>query len=690
MNETNYELESIQQQLSGVWPNWRVTKKLGNGSYGSVYEIIRNDLAIKYTCALKVLNMRAQDSGHYESADYTVSIDRITDTDIDEFVHGVTSEIEAMIRLKGVPNIVTIEDYALLRNPYGCTILIRMEELEPMESYFKRKGGTPAKEDLVRLGTDICSALSFCEQNHILHRDIKPGNLFYSEKAGFKLGDFGISRTVASIREKASMSGIGTPRYIAPEIYHGERYNNTADIYSFGLVLYVLANGFMPPLCGDEPGLTPDTLSTSRLHEANMRRLNEGKRLPPPRYADESLASVICTACEPKPENRFQTAEAFRNALLSCLQSKPEVPKKKPVLLYGMIAAAALILILLIGGIMGNKSHTPSAANSASDQNSQMEPEASANEEADTDADTGSSNPISSGSGTNEIDDSSEAVTEEDVLPADGTSDEDSSNVQVGTMEGGSPGSEVTDSNAVIVWTDPNLQKAVVPQVKKKLGIDSDNITVADARKISDLDLTDAGVTDISSLQYFVGLSKLNLCNNAVSDLSALTGLQKLEDLNLEKNLVSDLSPLAGLDRLTRLDLYANDIMDITPIAGLTQLRNLDIRANKIQDISPLKDMVLMEKLYMSDNMDLYDLSPLSNMPSLHYLSVKNTSVSQINPLKNDTNLDSLIIRQTNVSDISVVDSLSSLAYLDIRNCPIHDYGPANRFADRKGTKLEK
>lgn len=468
MNETNYELESIQQQLSGVWPNWRVTKKLGNGSYGSVYEIIRNDLAIKYTCALKVLNMRAQDSGHYESADYTVSIDRITDTDIDEFVHGVTSEIEAMIRLKGVPNIVTIEDYALLRTPYGCTILIRMEELEPMESYFKRKGGSPAKEDLVRLGTDICSALSFCEKNNILHRDIKPGNLFYSEKAGFKLGDFGISRTMDFILEKASMSGIGTPRYIAPEIYHGERYNNTADIYSLGLVLYVLANGSIPPLCDDEPGLSPDSLSTSRLHEANMRRLNEGKRLPPPRYADEALASVICTACEPKPENRFQTAEAFRNAL------------------------------------------------------------------------------------------------------------------------------------------------------------------------------------------------------------------------------VSDLSPLAGLDRLTRLDLYANDIMDITPIAGLTQLRNLDIRANKIQDISPLKDMVLMEKLYMSDNMDLYDLSPLSNMPSLHYLSVKNTSVSQINPLKNDTNLDSLIIRQTNVSDISVVDSLSSLAYLDIRNCPIHDYGPANRFADRKGTKLEK
>ena len=419
----DYEITYVQKQLSAVWPNWRISRKLGKGSYGNVYEILRDDLGTQYTCALKVLQMEAQSSGGYQPAaagfagsagqrqkagakgsqgspasgsqgslqssagqrqnahsqgsllssagqkqdarsqgslqastgqrrnahsqgslaqDTAQSrIDRktvwnssgessgmqppppdllfgdISGSEIEEFIHSVSSEIDLMMQLKGVPNIVTIEDYAILRDNNTCTILIRMEELEPLDSFLRRRKGSLQKEEIIRLGTDICSALTFCEQKNILHRDIKTSNLFYSNEAGFKLGDFGISRSMASIREKAAMSGIGTIQYMAPEVYQGREYNNTADIYSLGIVLYILANGMVPPLYDSGTGRqTAFPLSRAQVHDANMRRLR-GEVLPPPRYTDPLLASVICTACNPAPERRFQTAGAFRQALLS-------------------------------------------------------------------------------------------------------------------------------------------------------------------------------------------------------------------------------------------------------------------------------------------------------------------------------------------------------------------------------------
>lgn len=519
--DVNYETAFVQELLSKTWPTWQISRKLGKGSYGSVYEIERNDLGTRYTCALKVLHLEAEstDTGGSVTNLHAASpgaqdsptvflFDRVSDTEIAEFVQGVSSEINLMMQLKGVPNIVTIEDYAVLRYEHRCTILIRMEELEPLAACLARRGGSFDKEELIRLGTEICSALTFCEHKNILHRDIKPGNLFYSPEAGYKLGDFGISRTMASIREKASMSGIGTLQYMAPEIYQGRKYNNTADIYSLGIVLYILANDMLPPFCDVTPGHTASDLSSSLLHDANMRRLR-GEPLTGPRNADERLASVICTACNPVPEYRFQTAEAFRNALLGCLDS------------------------------------------------------ASAPTDTQTD------------------------------LPA-------------GTENGEVP-SESSDPQP-IVWSDPNLQDAVEPKVQALLGIDSP-ITLADARKVEELDLTGAGISDITSLQHFIGLTKLCLCDNTVSDLAPLAGLTKLEDLNLEKNLVSDLSPLSGLVRLKRLDLYSNNIHEITPLAGLTKLTMLDIRSNSISDISAV-----------------------DSLPALTYLDIRKCPIKDVGP----------------------------------------------------------
>lgn len=301
----------VQNQLSSVWPEWKITAALGKGTFGQVYEILRNDLGTGYKCALKVLQYEADES----------------DPGLEEFVRSVSREIDMMMQLKGAPNIVTIEDYAVLRNQGSRTILIRMELLESVEKIRKQIGGLDRQQTL-QMGLDICTALISCEQLNIIHRDIKLSNIFYSEKGGYKLGDFGISRTMDSIHEKNTMSSAGTIQYIAPEVYLGYKYDNTADIYSLGIALYILLNNNLPPLCNDY-NVPPEEISRSMIHEANMRRLR-GEHFNGPVNADQRLASIILTACDPDPARRYFSASQFREALLAYRDGRPDACSDGP------------------------------------------------------------------------------------------------------------------------------------------------------------------------------------------------------------------------------------------------------------------------------------------------------------------------------------------------------------------------
>ncbi len=167
------EFTYIQSLLNSVWPDWKVTRRLGKGSYGAVYEILRDDLGTGYRCALKVLQMHADisDPEPTESITRTVGLGHLqgprsqtsrpsgtvkimqenrpliypaaglsghSEGELEDFVRDVCNEIDLMIRLKGAPHIVSIEDYAVLRKYGERTILIRMEKLESISSMLSR------------------------------------------------------------------------------------------------------------------------------------------------------------------------------------------------------------------------------------------------------------------------------------------------------------------------------------------------------------------------------------------------------------------------------------------------------------------------------------------------------------------------------------------------------------------------
>ncbi|MFQ8837632.1 MAG: protein kinase domain-containing protein [Oscillospiraceae bacterium] len=116
------------------------------------------------------------------------------------YFHGIVEELvhefSIMFKLKGTANIVSCEDLRVLEHPdgIGWDILIRMELLHPLLPYVYQH--PMARRDIIKLGIDICKALELCQRYNIIHRDIKPENIFISDNGDYKLGDFGIARTI--------------------------------------------------------------------------------------------------------------------------------------------------------------------------------------------------------------------------------------------------------------------------------------------------------------------------------------------------------------------------------------------------------------------------------------------------------------------------------------------------------------
>ena len=270
-----------------------------------------------------------------------IRLDNFYGLEIDDFAR----EISVMNSLKGAPNIVSIEDYRLLKrtDTLGWFILIRMELLTPLSSYMSEH---PFNEEAtVKLARDMCSALDYCAKLDILHRDVKPQNVFVDKFGTFKLGDFGIARKIEQTAN--GLTHRGTYNYMAPEVARQEQYDNRADIYSLGIMLYQFMNNSHLPFLQTESQLTDPE---SRMRALQMRF--SGKPLPPLTNASPEFARIIQKACAFKPENRYDSAKAMKKDLDKLAAGVGnEDDKKKPPKKKGLrIALLALLLLLVVGG----------------------------------------------------------------------------------------------------------------------------------------------------------------------------------------------------------------------------------------------------------------------------------------------------------------------------------------------------
>ncbi len=306
-----------------VWPEWKITEKIGEGSFGKVYKAERIERDKIFYSAIKVISIPGSSSELKSVQSESGSVNETREY-FRNLMEECIQEVSTMEYFRGNSHVVAVEDYKVVEylDTIGWDIFIRMEYLT---SFLEYCSGNQLKEDeVIRLGIDLCKALEYCQMLNIIHRDIKPENIFISRFGEFKLGDFGIARELE--RSMGGFSRKGTYSYMAPEMYRGETYDARVDIYSLGIVMYKLLNKNRLPFLSLEKQLI-----TYRDKEVAMNRRMSGEELPPPLEASPELGEIILRACAFDRRDRYPVAEDFRTALEDLRYSRRSARMAKKV-----------------------------------------------------------------------------------------------------------------------------------------------------------------------------------------------------------------------------------------------------------------------------------------------------------------------------------------------------------------------
>lgn len=305
------------------YQNWKPVRTLGSDSYGTVYEIARDDgFGMVDHAALKVLSIPAAP----EDFDTLVAEGR-TPEEVTALFHRqvetIARQLMAVDAISGDPNLLRCEDHVIRAHAdgRGWDIYVRTELLPSLPDYLRNHPHGEA--DIIRLGAGLCSALETCHRRGIVHGDIKPRNVFvgggnFNEQVTYKLGDFGM----------AQFSAVdNTNDFMAPEVLCGAPVSPASDLYSVGMVLYWALNERRIPFVP----LPPTAVEASDLAIAREQRLR-GDPLPEPLHGSQALKNIVMRACADDPAQRYASVEEFRAALLAVARRAAAAqPQQQPV-----------------------------------------------------------------------------------------------------------------------------------------------------------------------------------------------------------------------------------------------------------------------------------------------------------------------------------------------------------------------
>jgi serine/threonine-protein kinase len=281
---------------------------LGKGAMGVVYK--GYDPYIERVVAIK-----------------TVRKDLVDDEITAEFMSRFKNEARAAGRLHH-PNIVGIYEYG--EDEVVAFIAMEFVEGAGLREYLNRSARFEFPQ-LCAIMSQLLKALDFAHGKGVVHRDIKPSNLILTPRGELKIADFGIARIDVS---DLTMVGtvIGTPSYMSPEQCQGKPSDHRSDLFSAGVVFYELLTGEKPfsgsvetigyKICNDEP-----------------RAPSQVSKLPLPPGID----GVIAKALAKLPDDRFQSASEFHQALQKAVGAAASMSAEETVLNLANIALPAPI-----------------------------------------------------------------------------------------------------------------------------------------------------------------------------------------------------------------------------------------------------------------------------------------------------------------------------------------------------------
>src|SRR5262252_109272 len=291
---------------------YEIRREIGRGAMGVVYE--GYDPAIKRIVALK-----------------TIRADQLVGEQSETMVARFRREAQAAGRLNH-PNIVSIYD---LGEDNGVWF-IAMEFVQGRELKACFEANERFKTaDIVRIMSQILSALDYSHRQGVVHRDVKPANIFVLPDGSVKVADFGIAHIETSNLTQAG-TVLGTPSYMSPEQIMGLPVDGRSDLFSAGVILYQFLTGERP-----FAGATATTTMQKVLKEEPLAPSTLNVQLPP------ALDAVVRKALAKRSDERFQTAQEFADALRAAAPpvASPIAPAPTPGVEATIVAPAAATMI---------------------------------------------------------------------------------------------------------------------------------------------------------------------------------------------------------------------------------------------------------------------------------------------------------------------------------------------------------
>lgn len=260
-----------------------IEREIGKGAMGKIYLAFDPKLDRRVVIKTVCFNLATSET------DTAVLKDR------------VYREARAIAKL-GHPNIVVVYD---VEDDKDLSYIV-MEHIEGRDLRQALKSERRFEyQRAIKIMAQVCSALDYAHQAGIVHRDIKPSNIMLLPDDKAKVTDFGIAKIADNFSLTLPGHVLGTPSYMAPEQLEGEALDGRADIFSLGVVFYELLTGGRP-FAGDSLA----ALAYKIVHKMHIPPSLQNVELP------LELDEIVSRALAKQPEERYQTAEEFREALL--------------------------------------------------------------------------------------------------------------------------------------------------------------------------------------------------------------------------------------------------------------------------------------------------------------------------------------------------------------------------------------
>lgn len=273
---------------------YRILSRIAEGGMSEIYEA--QDLNNKRVCAIKFLKEDLMKDEH----------------NLHRFAH----EAKVASRLLH-PNICRVYDFGTYNSrPFIVFELINGQTLGNKLKLKSYVSYIEACEIIIQ----ICDVLTFIHTRGIIHRDIKPDNIYYLYDGTVKLSDFGIALDLTN-KTKEDAVLIGSVHYLAPEICKGEEVTRQSDIYSLGITFFELVTHTVPFMKED-----PLEVAVSQVNDPMPLPTSIAPDLPKP------IERIILKATSKNIKDRYQSAKEMRDDLAVILANKNKYTKRKSFL----------------------------------------------------------------------------------------------------------------------------------------------------------------------------------------------------------------------------------------------------------------------------------------------------------------------------------------------------------------------